>query len=142
MGANPTFPGVQTSGFLGTNGEGPIAQGEHNMAEIDISTSSTPAADAVKRGPGRPAGSTNKPRDGDKVRILIPKTKDQTRDVFVKVNDTPYLIKRGVATEVPASVAHALELAVQTDYEEVVDPITGRKDLIPQQTMSVPFQYA
>jgi hypothetical protein len=83
---------------------------------------------------------TSTPVEG-KVKILVPKTKDQTRDVFVSVNGNPYLLKRGVTIEVPKAVAHALELARQTEYEEVIDPVTNRKDLVPQETMSVPFPY-
>lgn len=109
------------------------------MAE-DIDTGDISVAEPIKRGPGRPPKA--QAELGSKVRILIPKTREQTRDVFVSVNGVPYLLQRGVPIEVPKSVAHALEIAVQTEYEETIDPITGRKDLSAQQTMSVPFQYA
>ncbi len=110
------------------------------MANADLDTGDITTAEPAKRGPGRPPKAQAEP--AGKVRILIPKTKDQTRDVFVSVNGNSYLIKRGEAVEVPRPVATALELAVQTEYDEIVDPVTGRKELRPQQTMSVPFQYA
>lgn len=113
------------------------------MATADLDTGDISTPDPFKqRGPGRPPkAQAQAAASGEKVKITIPKTKDQTRDVFVSVNGTPYLLQRGVHIEVPKAVATALELAVQTEYEEVVDPITGRKELRPQQTMSVPFSY-
>ena len=42
------------------------------------------------------------------VKIRIPKTKEQTDDVFVSVNSRTWLIQRGVEVEVPACVAEVL----------------------------------
>lgn len=111
------------------------------MADIDTGDLATAEPPVSRRGPGRPPKQPASASAADMVRILIPKTKDQTRDVFVSVQFKPYLIKRGEPVEVPRHVATALELAVQTEYEPRVDPITGRKEMVPQQTMSVPFQY-
>lgn len=106
------------------------------MADLDISTDKrTPFKPPVKA--AEVVGSAADPI----VKIKIPKTKQETRDVYVGVNGKSYLLQRGVDVPVPQSVAHALELAVQTEYEEVIDPVTGRATLIPQETMSVPFQY-
>lgn len=44
----------------------------------------------------------------EKVRIRLPKTKDETGDVFVAVNNRTFLIQRGVEVEVPACVAEVL----------------------------------
>lgn len=109
------------------------------MADIDISTDKrTPFKPPAKA--AAPAEELGYPAD-PMVKIKIPKTKEAMRDVYVGVNGRSYLLQRGVEVPVPKSVAHALELAVQTDYEEVVDPVTGRATLVPQETMSVPFQY-
>lgn len=103
------------------------------MADLDISTD--------KRTPFKPQAKAAATVGADFVTIKIPKTKEQTRDVYVGVNGKSYLLQRGVDIPVPKAVAHALELAVQTEYESVVDPVTGRETLVPQETMSVPFQY-
>lgn len=73
--------------------------------------------------------------------IMIPKTKDETRDVFVSHNFVPYQIKRGVRVEVPDGVIVALELAVGTSFVSEVDPVTGRTTLVPQEVHSYPFQF-
>lgn len=43
-----------------------------------------------------------------KVKIRIPKTKENQDDVFVSVNNDTWLIKRGVEVEVPPCVAEVL----------------------------------
>ena len=43
-----------------------------------------------------------------KVKIKLPLTRSEKDDVYVAVNGKPYLIKRGVEVEVPASVAEIL----------------------------------
>lgn len=43
-----------------------------------------------------------------KVKIRIPKTKENNDDVFVSVNMNTYLIQRGIEVEVPESVAEVL----------------------------------
>ena len=43
------------------------------------------------------------------VTIRLPLTKTEKDDVFVGLNGTTYLIKRGVAVEVPIGVAKILE---------------------------------
>ena len=58
-----------------------------------------------------------------KVKIRIPKTRDNADDVYVAVNGKSYLIKRGVYVEVPASVAEVIEhseemQAVSMEYED------------------------
>ena len=44
-----------------------------------------------------------------KVKIKLPKTRNEKDDVYVAVNGQSYLIKRGEYVEVPASVAEVLE---------------------------------
>ena len=44
-----------------------------------------------------------------KVKIKLPKTRNEKDDVYVAVNGKSYLIKRGEYVEVPASVAEVLE---------------------------------
>jgi hypothetical protein len=85
----------------------------------------------------QPAART---KGDDDVWIMIPKTKDDFRDVYVCPNFTPYQIKRGVKVKVPATVVAALECAIGTTFLPDTDPITGRVTLIPQETMAVPFQ--
>lgn len=75
------------------------------------------------------------------VKILIPKTKDEVRDVFVSYNFTPYLLKRGVPVEVPAGLAKGLETTTETKYFKEIDPVTQREILVPQETQTVPFSY-
>lgn len=43
------------------------------------------------------------------VKVLLPLTRTEKEDVYVAVNGRPFLIKRGVHVEVPASVAEVLE---------------------------------
>ena len=43
-----------------------------------------------------------------KVKIRIPRTKVNEEDVFVSVNNSTYMIKRGAEVEVPESVAEVL----------------------------------
>lgn len=43
-----------------------------------------------------------------KVRIRIPKTRSETEDVYVSVNNRNWLIQRGVEVEVPECVAEVL----------------------------------
>ena len=45
----------------------------------------------------------------DTVTIRLPLTKTEKDDVFVGLNGTTYLIKRGVAVDVPRGVAKILE---------------------------------
>ena len=57
-----------------------------------------------------------------KVKIKLPLTKKESEDVYVAVNGHSYLIKRGVAVEVPESVKEVLEhseemLAETLEYE-------------------------
>jgi len=50
------------------------------------------------------------PVTGEKVKLKLFKDNGAYKDdVYVAVNGTAYLIKRGVEVEVPASVAHVLE---------------------------------
>lgn len=44
-----------------------------------------------------------------KVKIRIPRSKDDNSDVYVSVNDHTWLIKRGVEVEVPECVAEVLQ---------------------------------
>jgi hypothetical protein len=75
-----------------------------------------------------------------KVWIRIPKTKEETRDVFVGHNCVGYRVKRGVDVEVPEGVVHALEIAIGTTLVPEEDPVTKRIIMTPQETQSYPFQ--
>jgi len=51
------------------------------------------------------------PQEERKVLIRLPLTKDLQDDVFVRVNQRTWQIKRGVTVEVPECVAEVLEHA-------------------------------
>jgi hypothetical protein len=107
------------------------------MADLDISTK------IDKRTKEYRQSTDTRSADGEEmVTIIIPKTKGEVRDVYVNAAFKPYLLKRGVPVTVPASVIDVLKTAIQVQYEEVIDPVTGRKSLVEQETMSYPFQYA
>lgn len=89
--------------------------------------------------PPRPADAN--PSAQGTVKILIPKTKDDVRDVFVSYNFTPFLLKRGVPVEVPVGLAKGLETTTETKYFKEIDPVTQREVLVAQETQTVPFQY-
>lgn len=62
-----------------------------------------------------------------KVKIKIPKTRDNADDVYVAVNGRSFLIKRGEYVEVPEYVAEVLQhqeemLAEAMAYEEAAKP--------------------
>lgn len=66
----------------------------------------------------------NKPKT---VKIKIPLTRTESEDVYAAVNGKPYLIKRGVEVEVPASVAEVLQhkeemLAKAMEFEAQAAP--------------------
>lgn len=70
--------------------------------------------------PATTAGTA--PTKKDTVRIKIPLTKTERDDVYVALNGTTYLIKRGVEVEVPRGVAEILEhkekmLATSMEFE-------------------------
>lgn len=72
-------------------------------------------------------------KSAKKVKIMIPKTKDETSDVFVGVNGTGFLIKRGVVAEVPDFVVEALNNAIESKF----DPDTGAYHDVPSYPVSV-----
>lgn len=56
------------------------------------------------------------------VKIRLPLTRTEKNDVYVSLNGTGYLIKRGEEVEVPAGVAEILQhkeemLAIAMEYE-------------------------
>lgn len=51
------------------------------------------------------------------VRIRIPKTKTDTGDVFVSVNERTWLIKRGEYVDVPECVAEVLQRKEEAEAE-------------------------
>lgn len=55
-----------------------------------------------------------------KVKIRIPRTKDEKDDVYVSVNERTWLIQRGVEVEVPECVAEVL-LHQEQMLEEAYD---------------------
>lgn len=57
-----------------------------------------------------------------KVKIRIPRLKENNDDVYVSVNDRTWLIKRGVEVEVPECVAEVLQHTdemMETAYEYI-----------------------
>lgn len=65
---------------------------------------------------------TKKVMAAKKVKIKLPLTRTEKKDVFVGLNGKTYLIKRGVEVEVPVGVAKILErkekmLSIAMDYE-------------------------
>ena len=49
------------------------------------------------------------PTEEKKVKIKIPRTKENSADIYVSVNDRSWLIQRGVQVEVPECVAEVLQ---------------------------------
>lgn len=67
------------------------------------------------------ANTTTKPTE-KKVKIKLPLTRKDQKDVFVSVNERSWQIKRGVTVEVPECVAEVLQhqeemLGVAMEYE-------------------------
>jgi hypothetical protein len=56
-------------------------------------------------------------RTAKKVRIIIPKTQNEKSDVYVAVNGTDFLIKRGIEVEVPDFVVNALRDSIETKMD-------------------------
>ena len=57
-----------------------------------------------------------------KVKIRIPRLKENNDDVYVSLNDRTWLIKRGVEVEVPECVAEVLQHTdemMETAYEYI-----------------------
>ena len=53
------------------------------------------------------------------VSIKLPLTKDMSDDVFVRVNQRTWLIKRGVYVDVPQCVAEVLEHSERAELEAI-----------------------
>lgn len=67
------------------------------------------------------ATNTTKPTE-KKVKIKLPLTRKEQKDVFVSVNERSWQIKRGVEVEVPECVAEVLRnqeemLGIAMEYE-------------------------
>ena len=67
------------------------------------------------------ATTTTKPTE-KKVKIKLPLTRKEQKDVFVSVNERSWQIKRGVEVEVPECVAEVLRnqeemLGIAMEYE-------------------------
>lgn len=92
-----------------------------------------------KAEPKKAATRATPAREG-MVKIMIPKTKDEQRDVYVNAGFRAYQIQRGVAVDVPQDVVNTLNLAIETRYFPVEDPLTGKKTMVPQDVHSYPFQ--
>lgn len=54
-------------------------------------------------------GTTQGATQEKKVKIKLPRTKEDGADVYVSVNDRSWLIQRGVEVEVPECVAQVLK---------------------------------
>lgn len=105
----------------------PVADVARSQPAIDLSAA---------RGPG--SSFHNDPR----VKILINKEEKPggDLDVQVGVNGTTFVIQRGVWVEVPYRVIEALQLAIQTIYDPVSDPSTGKIVAVPRDVPSYPVQ--
>lgn len=93
------------------------------------------------------AGGNVDPASGitmsDRVKIRVTKTDDNrgSEDVFVGVNGAGFLIKRGVAVDVPRAVVEVLRNAVTKKLQEVVNEAgdhTGAFEYVDVQ--SIPFE--
>ncbi len=93
------------------------------------------------------AGGNVDPASGitmsDRVKIRVTKTDDDrgSEDVFVGVNGAGFLIKRGVAVDVPRAVVEVLRNAVTKKLQEVVNEAgdhTGAFEYVDVQ--SIPFE--
>lgn len=66
--------------------------------------------------------TVNTEKTEKKVKIRIPRLKENNDDVYVSVNDRTWLIKRGVEVEVPECVAEVLQHTdemMETAYEYI-----------------------
>ena len=66
--------------------------------------------------------TANTEKTEKKVKIRIPRLKENNDDVYVSVNDRTWLIKRGVEVEVPECVAEVLQHTdemMETAYEYI-----------------------
>lgn len=95
-------------------------------ADDDVTTeaSTTEAPEAPKKN-GRKKVVEPEPPVEEMVTIKLPRTKDGPKEVMVRVNGDKFLIKCGIAVEVPARVAevleHAEEMALASmEYEDSV----------------------
>lgn len=107
------------------------------MNDLVLDNSQQPAS----RGPRRARVDEGEDLLNTKVKILIPKTKDEVRDVYFNYEFKAYLLKRGMPIEVPKGLALAMQNTTETKYFKEVDPVTQRETLVPQETQTVPFQY-
>lgn len=96
--------------------------------------SAAPAA-PVRRAPRSAAASA-----GATIRVMIPRTERDIRDVPLGHDGTIMLVKRGVAVDLPMPFFNVLDDAKETRYFEEVDPVDGRKKLVPQIVHSYPYQ--
>lgn len=67
--------------------------------------------------------TTAKTEDIKKVKIILPRIKGETADVFVSVNNYTCVIKRGVEVEIPEFVKEVLD-----HQEEMLDTIAKFED--------------
>lgn len=100
----------------------------------DLSEVRAPAA-AQRRAARTPAA-------GGTVRIMIPRTERDVRDVPLGRNGDYILVKRGVPVDLPIEFLEVLDNAKETRYYEEIDPADGRKKLVPQVVHSYPYQRA
>lgn len=63
------------------------------------------------------------------VSIRLPLTREDQRDVFVRVNTRTWLIKRGVTVQVPKCVAEVLENSERATLESIEYQNKVQKDL-------------
>lgn len=115
------------------------------MSDLSISGSKSAKQESAKR--AQRANNldgeefvADRPFSGKTAFVTLQKTPTDVRDVLVRVNFRDFLIRRGMEVEVPVEVCHALGDAMGVQYIPEEDRNTGRIVLVPQETLTVPFQ--
>ena len=116
---NELKPG--TKEYLKAENEAQKAQLEAQEAELKALKEQLEAAKVHHVEPDM-QGAEAKPTGPKMVTIKLPLTRTEKDDVFVGLNGKTYLIKRGVAVDVPEGVAKILEnrekmLSIAMEYE-------------------------
>lgn len=103
-----------------------VLDGTNKTPALDVKAS----AAAQRRSPARASGT---------VRVMIPRTERDVRDVPLGLNGKIILVKRGVPVDLPEEFLEILDNAKETRYFEETDT-DGRKKLVPQIVHSYPYQ--
>lgn len=123
--------------------EGATKDELYAFIEENGGTIGSSGADLEKEKPGGNVDPASGITMSDRVKIRVTKTDDNrgSEDVFVGVNGAGFLIKRGVAVDVPRAVVEVLRNAVTKKLQEVVNEAgdhTGAFEYVDVQ--SIPFE--